>query len=79
MTKNCCDVEATLALHVHEKGIWRLHKPFQFVLQLFQLCWRVKQVNVIREYHFEPLRDSNAGSNQTSQAAAPNTSTDQKN
>lgn len=39
-------VEASLALHVHEKGVWGLDKALQLVLLLLKLHRLVQQINV---------------------------------
>ena len=43
------DVEATLALDVHEEGVRRLNKSLELVLALLELSRLVQEVNVVRE------------------------------
>jgi len=45
------DVEATLALHVHEERVGRLNKPLQLVLPQLEGRGRVEHVIVAREDH----------------------------
>jgi hypothetical protein len=53
MAKYCCNGEASLALHIHEERVGRLHKTFQLMLPSFQLHWRVQQIDIVREHHDE--------------------------
>ena len=49
------DVEATLALDIHEEGVRRLHKTLELVLALLQGSRRVEQIDVLGE-HLEKKR-----------------------
>lgn len=42
--------EASCALYIHEKAVGRLHQPLELVLGLFQLSWRVEQINITVEH-----------------------------
>lgn len=46
-----CDAKTTLALHIHEERVGRLHETFQLVLSLFQLRWRMQEINIVGEHH----------------------------
>ena len=48
MTKDSSYIETALALDVHEEGIGRLHETLELMLPLFQLSWRIQQINIVR-------------------------------
>jgi hypothetical protein len=47
VTENSSDVEAALALHIHEEGIGRLDKTLELVLPLLKLSRWVKQIDIV--------------------------------
>lgn len=49
VAKHGRDVEATLALDVHEERVRRLNKSLELVLALLELSRLVQEVNVVRE------------------------------
>ena len=53
------NVEATLALHVHEEGVRRLHKALELVLALLQRRRGVKEIDVLGEHLLRSKREEN--------------------
>jgi hypothetical protein len=51
VTENSSDVEAALALHIHEEGIGRLDKTLELVLPLLKLSRWVKQIDIVLKNH----------------------------
>ena len=51
LPKDGGDVEATLALDVHEERVWRLDQTLELVLLLLQRRWRVQKVDVAMQNH----------------------------
>ena len=43
------DLEASRALHVHEKGVGGLHQPLALVLALHPRCGGVQKVDIVRK------------------------------
>jgi len=50
------DVEAALALNVHEERVRGLHETLELVLRLLELSRRVQEVNVGSKHLFPPVR-----------------------
>jgi hypothetical protein len=47
VTEYSCYVKATLALDIHEEGIWGWNKSFEFVLPLFEFSRWIQQINIV--------------------------------
>lgn len=50
------DVEAALALHIHEEGVGRLHEALELVLALLQRRRGMKEIDVLGEHLREDAR-----------------------
>ena len=51
MREDRSDVEAPLALDVHEEGVWALNQALELVLVLHDRRGRVQQINIRVEHH----------------------------
>lgn len=48
MTENCCDLETTRALDIHEERIWSLHESLKLVSSRFNFWRGIQQIS----WHF---------------------------
>jgi len=51
VTENSSNVEATLALDVHEETVWALYQTLKLMGLLFQRSWRVQEINIAVQDH----------------------------
>ena len=56
VAEDCGNVEAALALDVHEVAVRRLDQALQLVLLLLHLLGRVQQINVCCQHHVAGVR-----------------------
>lgn len=51
VAEHCCDIEASLALDVHEVAVRRLNQSLELVLGLLELLWRVQEIDIAGQDH----------------------------